>query len=340
MVGQRFIQLLDDHPFFDLSLLFSSERKSGNQFREMVDWQLEGTCPDRISRMMLNDFDPELLKEHDIDVVFSALPGSLLRDMEKEAALDGGKVFSNSASHRYDRDVPIMIPEVNGEHLGLISSQDTFPAGFIVTNPNCSTSGLVMSLAPISQFGIKKVYISTYQALSGAGYPGPSSLSMLGNIVPFIRKEEEKISIESGKILGKISGNKVEEASIKIIPSCARVPVKDGHLLSINVELEKEITPQEAKDTFSSLRSLPGLPSAPAHPIVVLDEEDRPQPLKDVSTGSSVKGMSVSIGRIRTDGNVLSYFALVNNTIRGGAGNAILTAEMAHEMNFIGGGRG
>jgi aspartate-semialdehyde dehydrogenase len=195
-----------------------------------------------------------------------------------------------------------------------------------------------MTLSPIREFGIRRVFVTTYQALSGAGIPGPQSISMLGNIIPFIRNEEKKIVMETGKILGTVVDGRIENLDFPIYPSCARVPVRDGHLLSVNVELKRGISAQEAGKVFSSLPSEQGLPSSPEKPIIVLDDERRPQPVLDVMNGAPAVGMSVTIGRIRVDGNVLSYFALVNNTIRGGAGNAILTAELAMRKGLIGGG--
>ncbi len=340
MMGQRFIQLLHRHPFFELDLLFSSERREGRRYEDDVTWLLEGDIPSEVSKMDLNGFDIDLLEDHGIDVLFSALPSSIPRDMEKEASKAGFPVFSNSATHRMDCDVPIMVPEVNGDHLELITSQDSFPNGFIVTNPNCSTSGLVMSLKPLIGSGISRVFVSTYQSVSGAGYPGPSSYSMISNVIPFIEHEEEKVRIETGKILGDLSKGSIMYHSVKVYPSCVRIPVKNGHLLSVQVEMENDISEVEAMDRFRSFKGLEGLPSSPDHPIILMEGNDRPQPALDAIRGDPVQGMSVSVGRIRKSGNVLSFFALVNNTIRGGAGNAILSAELAKIQDHLGGGYG
>ncbi len=330
MMGQRFVQLLDRHPDFRLELLFCSERNSGRSYEKAASWQLESEVPPEISDMTLNEFDASLLKENHIDLVFSALPGNLRRDMEAEAAGSGFPVFSNSATHRMDENVPILIPEVNADHLASIKMQETYPGGFIVTNPNCSTAGLVMALKPLIGFEPERVFVSTYQAISGAGYPGPPSLTMLGNIVPFIEKEEEKMERETSKILGK---------RIPVHPSCTRVPVRNGHLLSVNVDLGMDAELTDIHDAFESMEKLEGLYSSPERPVILVKDRDRPQPMKDASNGFPVKGMSVSVGRIRKRANVLSFFALVNNTIRGGAGNAILSAELALREGFLGGGK-
>jgi aspartate-semialdehyde dehydrogenase len=330
MMGQRFVQLLDGHPDFRLELLFCSERNAGKVYGKAVSWQMEDEIPPDISESVPGEFDPSLLEENEIDLVFSALPGNLQRDMEAEAAGRGFPVFSNSAAHRMDANVPILIPEVNADHLTWIRKQDTYPGGFIVTNPNCSTAGLVMALKPIIEFEPRRVFVSTYQAISGAGYPGPPSVTMLGNIVPFIEKEEEKMERETSKILGK---------KLPVHPSCTRVPVRNGHLLSVNVEMGIDARLEDIQEAFESLEKSEGLHSSPERPVIIVKDRDRPQPLKDASGGFPVKGMSVSVGRIRKRSNVLSFFALVNNTIRGGAGNAILSAELALREGFIGGGR-
>jgi aspartate-semialdehyde dehydrogenase len=237
-----------------------------------------------------------------------------------------------------DADVPILIPEVNGPHLELVKQQYDFPEGFIVTNPNCSTSGLAMSLGPLMRFSPKRVHVSTYQAISGAGYPGIPSYSISGNIIPYIEKEEEKMRIETGKIFGSMENGVLVDNGIEVIPSCARVPIKDGHLISVHAEFENEFHINEMKEALRSMKGLEGLPSAPDYPIIINDEDDRPQPSKDVLAGEPLPGMSVTMGRFRMTGKVLSYFLLVNNTIRGGAGNAILSGELAYRKGFIGGG--
>lgn len=336
MMGQRFIQLLDKHPNFKLELIFSSEMRAGYSYGEEVDWIIEGKVPKNISKKEILELDYDLLRVHDIDLVFSALPSFLPLDIEKEIALEGFPVFSSSATHRLDPDVPILVPEVNANHLDMISTQKTSPKGYIVTNPNCSTVGLSLSLKPLTIFGISRVYVSTYQALSGAGYPGPSSLSMMGNIIPFIRDEEEKIKSETPKVLGSFNDGSIKEPYVGIFPSCARVPVRDGHLLSVHVDLKEVISIQQAEEAFLSLESLEGLHSAPKKPIILQNDEDRPQPQKDVMAGNPVPGMSITVGRIRNNGDVLSYMALVHNTIRGGAGNAILSAELARREKYLG----
>jgi aspartate-semialdehyde dehydrogenase len=338
MMGQTFIRLIENHPRFELDLLFSSGRNAGKKFGEGIKNLHRGRISERISEMKLHEFYPTLLDRNDIDIVFSSLPGFLEKDLEKEAAEKGYPVFSNSATHRMDGDVPILIPEVNGDHINIVTSQPTYPDGFIVTNPNCATAGLAISMAPLIQFGPGRIFVSTYQALSGAGYPGPSSYTMLGNLVPHIDKEERKIEEETGKILGDMKGDKIVKKDFIIHPSCVRVPVRDGHLLSVSMDLKEDFDLDSVIDAFDNVRGIHGLHSSPVKPLIFLDDEDRPQPVLDSLYGEPVAGMSVCVGRLRRKRNVISFFALVNNTIRGGAGNAILSAELAVNKGLIGGG--
>jgi aspartate-semialdehyde dehydrogenase len=268
----------------------------------------------------------------DCDLVFSSLPGDIARETEGSFAEAGYPVISNSSAFRMDDDVPLLIPEVNHEHLGLLEKQRRrYPSGgYIVTNPNCSTIMIAMALAPLhATFGVEAAVATTLQALSGAGYPGVASLDILDNVLPYIGSEEEKIETETVKILGRLRSDQIEQAAIKVSAQCHRVNVSDGHMAAIRVKLDKEVTVNEMHDAFASYRSLPqelGLYSAPPSPIVVRDEVDRPQPKFDRDAGN---GMTVTIGRLQPDA-VLDYrfVALSHNTIRGAAGAAILNAEL------------
>lgn len=338
MMGQRFLQLLADHPSFNVELLFSSSKRAGKMYGEEVKWVIDGSTPRGYLKMRLHEPDPRLLEEYDIDMIFSALPGGLDRDIEMEFVSNGGKVFSNSSSHRMDSNVPILVPEVNGDHIALIEEQESYPEGFIVTNPNCSTTGLAMALEPLMIFEPEKVYVSTYQALSGAGHPGVPSYSIVDNIIPYIEGEEEKMRIETGKIFGEMKGPEIVQNPIQVHPSCARVPVRDGHLISVHMDIDKRMSIGDIEKAIMSMEPIKGLPSAPLQPLILRRSNDRPQHSRDNMAGYPVKGMSVTIGRLRKTGDTLSFFLMVNNTIRGGAGNAILSAELAQQEGYIGGG--
>jgi aspartate-semialdehyde dehydrogenase len=328
MVGQRFIQLLQDHPQFEVTAVAASDRSQGKNYGDACTWRLAGEMPSSIRSMKVQAPAPPL----DCDLVFSSLPGDIARETEGSFAAAGYPVMSNSSAYRMDEDVPLLIPEVNPDHLGLLDLQrKSYPTGgYIVTNPNCSTIMLVMALAPLhAAFGVEATVATTLQALSGAGYPGVPSLDIIDNVLPYIGGEEEKIETETTKILGTLSDNRIEPAPMKVSAQCHRVNVSDGHMAAVRVKLTQKPTLEDLRNAFASYRSLPqelGLHSAPASPIVVRDEEDRPQPRVDRDAGN---GMSVTIGRLRTDA-VLDYrfVALSHNTVRGAAGAAILNAEL------------
>lgn len=327
MVGQRFIQLLEDHPQFEVTALAASDRSQGKRFDEACTWRLAGDMPGYVKSMMVQAPNPPL----ECDVVFSSLPGDMARATEGQFADAGYPVISNSSAYRMDPDVPLLIPEVNHEHLALLETQQqTRQRGFIVTNPNCSTIMLAMALAPLhAQFGVSNVVATTMQALSGAGFPGVPSLAISDNVLPFIDGEEEKIEQETLKILGHVQNGSITEAKMNVSAQCHRVNVSDGHMAAVRVQLKKTTGKDELREAFASYKSLPQqlkLHSAPVHPIIVLDEIDRPQPRLDRDAGN---GMSVTVGRIRHD-NVLDYrfVTLSHNTIRGAAGAAILNAEL------------
>lgn len=329
MVGQRFIQLLENHPQFQITALAASDRSQGKSFQEACTWRLGGEMPAFVRSMIVAAPQPPL----DCELVFSSLPGDIARDTEGSFANAGYPVISNSSAYRMDADVPLLIPEVNHNHLALLDSQrktENKNNGFIVTNPNCSTIMLALALAPLhSRFGVKSVIATTMQALSGAGYPGVASLAISDNVLPFIEGEEEKIEQETLKILGELKDERIEDAPILVSAQCNRVNVTDGHMAAVRVKLVRLPTIMEMRDAFASFTSLPQemhLHSAPEHPIIVREEKDRPQPRLDRDAGN---GMSVTIGRIQSD-NVFDYrfMALSHNTIRGAAGAAILNAEL------------
>jgi aspartate-semialdehyde dehydrogenase len=329
MVGQRFIQLLENHPQFEITSLAASDRSQGKRFQQACTWRLAGEMPAFVRSMVVAAPEPPLV----CDVVFSSLPGDIARESEGGFAAAGYPVISNSSAYRMDSDVPLLIPEVNHEHLALLDKQrksGNGQQGFIVTNPNCSTIMLAMALAPLhSRFGVQSVIATTMQALSGAGYPGVASLAISDNVLPFIEGEEEKIEQETLKILGRLNVDTVDDAAMNISAQCHRVNVSDGHMAAVRVKLLQPANLEEVKEALASFTSLPqelGLHSAPPQPIIVRDESDRPQPRLDRDAG---KGMSVTVGRLMPD-NVLDYrfVALSHNTIRGAAGAAILNAEL------------
>ncbi|MGD9899847.1 MAG: aspartate-semialdehyde dehydrogenase [Calditrichaceae bacterium] len=327
-VGQKFVALLENHPWFEVTELAASKQSAGKIYSEAVHWTQKSGLPEKISRLTVKECKPDL----DCRIVFSGLDASVAGGIEEEFASAGYAVFSNARNHRYDHDVPLMIPELNAGHADLIDIQQenrSWP-GFIVTNPNCSTIFLAMALYPLHQkFTVEKVSVVTMQAVSGAGYPGVASLDILGNVMPFISGEEEKIAKETRKILGKITNGKIEDADIPVSAQCNRVSVEDGHLESISVKLREKTSIAEISEIYKNFKASPqelNLPSAPGRPTVVMEEPDRPQPKYDIMVE---KGMATVIGRIQTC-PVLDYrmIALGHNTIRGAAGASILNAEL------------
>jgi aspartate-semialdehyde dehydrogenase len=335
-VGQRFIQLLERHPQFEVSALAASDRSQGKQYADACSWRLLGEMPETVRALTVQSPEPPL----DCDLIFSSLPGDIAREAEGNFARAGYPVISNSSAYRMDADVPLLIPEVNYEHLSLLEEQRarTGSDGFIVTNPNCSTIMLALALAPLhARFGVNAVAATTMQALSGAGYPGVASLDILDNILPFIGGEEEKIEQETVKILGVARDGRIEHASMKVSAQCNRVNVTDGHMAAVKVKLDHDTDLTEIGGVLASFSSLPQelrLHSAPPQPIILRDEPDRPQPKLDRDAGA---GMSITIGRLQAD-NVLDYrfVVLSHNTIRGAAGAAILNAELLIAKGMIG----
>jgi aspartate-semialdehyde dehydrogenase len=330
MVGQRFIQLLQGHPWFKIEVLAASERSAGKKYRDACNWVMESNLPKEIAEMNVADANIESVeKAGNVDIIFSSLPGDIAGPVEAEFAAMY-PVFSKASAHRMEKDVPLIVPEVNPEHAALIPIQQKKRnwKGFISTDSNCSTIQLVITLKPLMNFGLTQVIVSTMQALSGAGYPGVASLDIIDNVIPFIPKEEEKMESEALKILGSFDGNAVQNAAFQLSASCNRVHVKDGHLEVVFVKLDNNPTSEEVEEAFKRFTGEPQklkLPSAPEHPIVVRKEPNRPQPRYDRDEG---EGMSVVVGRIRKDPIMtVKYLCLGHNTIRGGAGAGILSAE-------------
>ncbi|HWG91166.1 MAG TPA: aspartate-semialdehyde dehydrogenase [Candidatus Thermoplasmatota archaeon] len=326
MVGQRFLSLLQNHPWFEVTALVASERSAGKTYGEAARWVLNEPMPDKYRDMPVVLSDAAL----DADLCFSAIPGDLAGPVESELAKKGYKIFSNAKAHRWDRDVPLLVPEVNPDHAHLVKRQNHGSGGYIVTNGNCSTIVMVMTLKPlVDAFGVKRVFVSTYQAVSGAGYPGVPSIDILGNVIPYIGSEEEKIEREPLKMLGTLGPDGVAPADLRVSATAVRVPVEEGHSMAVSVELGRAATPEEVARTMREWRSRPQhlkLPSAPERPLEVLSETNRPQPRKDWRRGN---GMSVNVGRIRPDPLfTVKYFASGSNTVRGAAGSNILGAEL------------
>lgn len=328
-VGQQFVRLLEGHPWFKLTWLAGSERSAGKRYADAAPWRLSAAMPADTADLIVQTPTPGTGPK----LVFSALDASVAQEIEAAFAAAGHFIVSNTRNYRMDADVPLLVPEVNADHLRLVASQAARGwKGAIVTNPNCSTVVLTMALAPLRAFGLQKVAVTTLQAISGAGYPGVPSLDILGNVVPFIGGEEEKIQSETNKILGRLDaaeGSAVTPHPAIVSATTTRVPVLDGHTVSASVQLEQAPSLDEVRAAFEGFRGTPqelGLPFAPAQPVVYLAAENRPQPRLDAGRDN---GMTVSVGRLRAC-PVLGYkfVALGHNTVRGAAGVAILNAEL------------
>jgi aspartate-semialdehyde dehydrogenase len=331
-VGQRFISLLDRHPWFDLVALTASHRSEGKAYREAARWIQTTPIPERVADMRLLPSKPPL----ETPIVFSALDASVAYDIERDFAASGALVVSNAKSHRMEKDVPLIVPEVNPDHIE-IARGSRYSPGAILTNPNCSTIGLVIALKPIwDRFGLRRVSVATMQAISGAGLPGVASYEIFDNVIPFISGEEEKLESETQKILGKAQSGHIVPATITLSAQCHRVPVVDGHLLAVSVELENKVGREEMIEAWESFTAEPQslrLPTAPSRPIYYWREDAAPQPRlhRDLDGG-----MAVSIGRLRPC-SILDYkFAcLSHNTVRGAAGGALLLAELAVQRGLL-----
>ena len=341
MIGQRFIQMLEDHPWFEIEGLYASERSNGKRLGDVLKVRdheyLDDTMDRRIETMDIAKIS------RNCRIAFSGIPSDLAGPTETELAQAGVAVFTNAGSHRMDAHVPIIIPEVNPAQMASIRDQPTYSetGGYIVTNANCSSTGIAAPLHAINQaFGLKQVFVSTYQALSGAGYPGVPSLDAVGNVVPFISHEEEKMETELAKMLGTYENGEFRYAGFKVMANCARVPVVDGHLESLVLDMEQQPTLDELSACLTGFRGEPqrlGLPSAPEQPIIVRTEDNRPQPVFDAMAGrpARARGMAVTVGRLRQSNGYYKAFAMSHNTLRGGAGGSVLNAELAKATGIL-----
>ncbi|MDO5853232.1 MAG: aspartate-semialdehyde dehydrogenase [Thermoplasmata archaeon] len=341
MIGQRFIQMLEDHPWFEIEGLYASERSQGKRLGDVLKVRdheyLDETVERRIETMDIKKIAANCR------IAFSGIPSDLAGPTETELAQAGVAVFTNAGSHRMDPHVPIVIPEVNPAQMSAVKDQPTYgeSGGYIVTNANCSSTGIAAPLHAINQaYGLKQVFVSTYQALSGAGYPGVPSLDAVGNVVPFISHEEEKMETELAKMLGTYGDGDFHYAPFKVIANCARVPVVDGHLESLVLDMEQQPTLEELERCLVSFRGEPqelNLPSAPVQPIIVRHEENRPQPVFDAMAGrpARARGMAVTVGRLRQGNGYYKAFAMSHNTLRGGAGGSVLNAELAKAKGVL-----
>lgn len=337
LVGQRLIQLLDNHPWFEITALAASDNSVGKKYCAAVNWHLPSALPLVVRELIVQPCEPRF----DAALVFSALPSDVAGQIEEDFANAGYLISSNASNHRMDADVPLVISEVNPDHLDLIRVQQarrkSAKRGAIVCNPNCSTIHLVLALKPLAdQFGLKRVMVTTMQALSGAGYPGVPSLDILDNVIPFIKGEEPKLEVEPLKLLGKLDDARVVNADFRISAACNRVATRDGHLETVSVELGQKVNIDQVRDAMLQFTSIPqalNLPTAPIHPIVMRDEPDRPQPYLDRDVE---KGMASVVGRLR-ECSVLDYKFVVlgHNTIRGAAGGTLLNAELMVARKFI-----
>jgi aspartate-semialdehyde dehydrogenase len=319
---------------FELTWLGASERSAGKRYTDAAKWHLGGAAPESAAKLTVEQAKPGNAPR----LLFSAMDASVATEIEQAFAQAGHAVVSNSKNHRMDRDVPLIVPEINPDHLKLVPGQQRLRGwkGQIVTNPNCSTVVLTMGLAPLKQFGIVRVIATTLQAISGAGYPGVPSMDIMGNVIPFIGGEEEKMQQETQKIMGEFAGDHIAPLAAKVSAHCNRVPVVDGHTVCVSLELSSKPTEAELRHAFATYRSVPqerGLPSAPKYPVQYLPEADRPQPRKDVERE---RGMVAFIGRLRPC-TVFDwkFIALGHNTVRGAAGAAVLNAELMHSEGLL-----
>jgi len=341
-IGQHFARLLADHPEFELRQLATGDRSAGRRLSEV--WQIDEAPPAEFADRTLVRTTPGRLARSGVRLVFSALPSGLAGDIETECARRGIAVFSNAADHRMDAHVPLLIPEVNAAHLAVLVGRRRGTAP-IVTNANCSTTGLVLGLAPVLPLlRPRAIHVTTYQALSGAGLPGVPSLSVADNIIPYIPKEEGKMAEETARILGNVRAGVVRDAPVRVLAQCARVAVRDGHLEAVTVEATGRPTLRALLAGWAAFDPLAaeGLPTAPHPPVLVRPEADRPQPLRDRWAGSSprTRGMQVTVGRVRWEPPYLRLFLLSHNAVRGGAGGSVLNAELAVRRGLLAPGGG
>lgn len=335
IVGQRFVQMLEHHPWFEVAWLAASDRSEGRPYAEAARWKLKTSIPSPVATMLVSPAKPESAPK----VIFAALDASIAAELEPRFAAAGCAVITNSSALRMQTDVPLVIPEVNPDHIKLLECQAwrKQSGGFVVTNPNCSAIGLVMALAPLEQrFGIETVMAVTMQAVSGAGYPGVASLDILGNVIPYIPKEEEKMEEETRKLLGRLDGSRIAPGTFGMSAQCNRVAVEDGHTESVSLKLKRKTKSEDLIATWNEFRSVPQelrLPSAPKTPVVYLSGADRPQPRLDADYGA---GMTATVGRLRPCGVLdWKFTVLSHNTIRGAAGAALLNAELLKAQGYL-----
>jgi aspartate-semialdehyde dehydrogenase len=336
MVGQHFIKFLQGHPWFDLTWLGASDRSAGKKYRDAMTWHLTGGAPDSVAGLTVQECKPGNAPM----LVFSAMDAGVATEIERAFAEAGHVVVSNSKNHRMESDVPLLVPEINPEHLKLVAGQQRARGwkGQIVTNPNCSTIVLTMGLAPLKRFGITRVVATTMQAISGAGYPGVPSMDIMGNVIPYIGGEEEKMQQETQKILGDYRDGRVEPLAARVSAHCNRVAVVDGHTVTVSVEFSSKPTSEDVRAAFDSFTGLPQqrkLPSAPPRPVIYMEEANRPQPRKDAERENA---MAAFVGRLR-ECPVLHYkfVAMGHNTVRGAAGAAVLNAELMKSEGMLDG---
>jgi aspartate-semialdehyde dehydrogenase len=345
MVGQRFIQLLNNHPWFEVAWVAASERSTGKTYGEACRWKLDTPLPPQIAALTVRPNVPEGTPAGELPkIIFAALDAEIARELEPKFAAAGCAVVSNSSAFRMAEDVPLVVPEVNADHLALIEQQSWRkegaasgqPGGYIVTNPNCCAIGLVLALKPLEErFGIESLFVSTMQAVSGAGYPGVASLDILGNVIPYIKNEEEKLQEEVGKLLGRLGGGGVELLDAKLSAHCNRVAVEDGHMECVSIKLKKKASREEVLAAWAEFAPLAGqkLPTAPEQPVEYDVNPDRPQPRLDRMRGH---GMASTVGRLR-ECSLLDwkFVVLSHNTIRGAAGAAVLNAEVLARLGKL-----
>ncbi|HTT14878.1 MAG TPA: aspartate-semialdehyde dehydrogenase [Thermoplasmata archaeon] len=337
-VGQHFARLLADHPLFEPVLFGAGDRTRGHRLGEV--WQLSEPPPPPVEDARLERVRPSALARSRIRLVFSALPSGTAGPIETELARRGIAVFTNASDHRMDRGVPLLVPEVNAAHLKLTERRSSGRAP-IVANPNCSAAGLVLALAPLRTIlRPRAVHVTTFQSLSGAGYPGVPSLAITDNVVPFIREEEEKLDLETRRMLGVVRAGAVAPFPVPVIAHCARVATREGHLEAVTVDARSRPARERILDawrTFDPLRDEP-LPTAPHPPLEVRSEPDRPQPIRDRWAGAPARarGMAVVVGRVRWEPPYLRFFVLSNNAVRGAAGGSVLNAELALAGGLLG----
>jgi aspartate-semialdehyde dehydrogenase len=334
MVGQHFVKFLQDHPWFKLTWVGASDRSAGKKYKEATSWRLGGAMPAAIANLDVNECKPGNAPQ----LMFSATDASVATEIERAFAEAGHVVVSNSRNHRMEADVPLLVPEVNYDHLKIIPRQQRERGwkGQIVTNPNCSTIVMTLALAPLKKFGIERIMVTTLQAISGAGYPGVASMDINANVVPYIGNEEEKMESETQKILGDFVNGGFRPLTAKVSAQCNRVPVVDGHLCCVSVELKQKPGVAAIREAFESYTSVPQakkLPSAPPRPVIYMEQQDRPQPRRDVEREN---GMAVFVGRLR-ECPVFDYkfLACGHNTVRGAAGAAVLNAELMYSEGML-----